>query len=118
MHRNETERAELKLRAEQAKMLADDMSAFEEGSDAPRTRLLDMAKKLESAKLLELRHKRELELEKEQLAELWPARIRNWRGGQELDERRLAQSGTAAMRLNWSSTRSSWTRSCSSLRKR
>jgi len=74
LHRNETERAELKLRAEQAKMLADELSTFEEGSDAPRTRLLDMAKKLESSKLLELRHKRELELEKEQLTQMHESR--------------------------------------------
>lgn len=75
LHRNQTETEELKLRAEQAKQLMDEVTASEAGSEAPRQRLIDMAKKLADSKLLELRHKRDLEISKEQTEHLEQSRL-------------------------------------------
>ncbi|CAE8675039.1 unnamed protein product, partial [Polarella glacialis] len=74
LHRNQTETEECKMRAQQAQELMVEMKGMDGDSEAPRQRLLEMARKLSDAKLLELRHKRDLELTKEQHAQLAQAR--------------------------------------------
>jgi len=79
LHRNQTETEEYKLRAEQAKELMEELGACGAddggaGGEAPRQRLVEMAKKLADAKLLELRHKRDLEVSVEEHERLKHAR--------------------------------------------
>eukprot|EP00929_Paragymnodinium_shiwhaense_P083429 TRINITY_DN4445_c0_g1_i1.p1 TRINITY_DN4445_c0_g1~~TRINITY_DN4445_c0_g1_i1.p1 ORF type:complete len:3299 (+),score=1042.55 TRINITY_DN4445_c0_g1_i1:722-9898(+) len=74
MHRNQSEMDGLKLQAQQAQGLLEEMSTFDKDSEAPRARLLEMAKKLSDSKLLEMRHKRDLEMSQEQYEHLKMAR--------------------------------------------
>merc|ERR1711920_1021347 len=72
--RNQAETEEFKLRAHQAQELMEEMREVGEDSEAPRRRLFDMAKKLSDEKLMQMRHKRDLEIAKEEYAHLLQAK--------------------------------------------
>ncbi|CAE7243722.1 unnamed protein product [Symbiodinium natans] len=72
--RNQAETDSCRLRAQQAQELLVELKALDPDSEAPRQRLLDMAKKLADSKLQELQHKRSLEIVKEQHQQLEKAR--------------------------------------------
>eukprot|EP00930_Biecheleria_cincta_P032429 TRINITY_DN22508_c0_g1_i1.p1 TRINITY_DN22508_c0_g1~~TRINITY_DN22508_c0_g1_i1.p1 ORF type:complete len:4404 (-),score=1151.18 TRINITY_DN22508_c0_g1_i1:37-13248(-) len=74
LHRNLSETEECKMRAQQAQELMAEMKALDTDSEAPRQRLLEMARKLADARLLELRHKRDLDMAKEEHQHLQKAR--------------------------------------------
>ncbi|CAE7212486.1 INVS [Symbiodinium sp. CCMP2592] len=72
--RNQAETDSCRLRAQQAQELLMELKALDPDSEAPRQRLLEMAKKLADSKLQELQHKRSLEIVKEQHQQLEKAR--------------------------------------------
>jgi len=76
LHLNQSKMEEYRLQASQAKELLQEVNATTSVDDAaaPRKRLLDMAAKVSEAKLLEMRHKRDLELVKEEHTHLSQAR--------------------------------------------
>ncbi|CAJ1425002.1 unnamed protein product, partial [Effrenium voratum] len=72
--RNQAETDECRLKAQQAQELLTELKALDPDDEAPRQRLLEMAKKLADAKLKELQHKRSMEIAQEQHQQLEKAR--------------------------------------------
>ena len=101
--RNQAESDECRLKAQQAQELMKELKALEKSDDdAPRQRLLEMAKKLADSKLKELQHKRSLEIAQEQQQQLEKARKADEKEIQNLQrEVAEAESKLASQELQW-----------------